>query len=101
MLGVWEKPGHEIDTRHFAFRCDPDFILNEATDFLKSHGLSPFNFLNDGTDVPMVFAWMPAVAIYFDDPDGHHLEFIAPLDGEGKPEYGVITYDRWLELQQR
>jgi len=99
MLGLWEKPKSEIDRRHFAFRCDKEFILNEATEFLKSHGLSPFNFLNDGTDQPMVFAWVPALAIYFDDPDGHHLEFIAVLDGKGKPENGIITYERWLELE--
>ena len=45
----------------------------------------------------MVFAWMPAVAIYFDDPDGHILEFIAILNGEGKPEPGVISYEEWME----
>lgn len=44
----------------------------------------------------MVFAWMPALAIYFKDPDGHDLEFIAILEGEGKPELGVINYEKWL-----
>lgn len=100
MLGLWEKPTSEIDRRHFAFRCDKEYILNEATEFLKEQGLSPYNFLNDGTDQPMVFAWMPAIAIYFDDPDGHYLEFIAILDGEGKPENGIISYERWLELEK-
>ena len=28
MLGLWEKPKSEIDKRHFAFRCDKDYILN-------------------------------------------------------------------------
>jgi catechol 2,3-dioxygenase-like lactoylglutathione lyase family enzyme len=100
MLGLWEKPKLEIDRRHFAFRCDTEFILNEATDFLKEQGLNPFNFLNDGSDKPMVFSWVPAIAIYFDDPDGHHLEFIAVLDGKGKPEHGIITYEKWLELKK-
>lgn len=100
MLGLWEKPKSEIERRHFAFRCDKDFILNEATGFLIEHGLKPYNFLNDGTDKPMVFSWMPAIAIYFDDPDGHYLEFIALLDGEGKPENGIISYERWLELEK-
>ena len=99
MLGLWEKPKSEIDKRHFAFQCDKEFILNEATDFLNKHGLSPYNFLNNGTDQPMVFAWMPAIAIYFDDPDGHHLEFIAVLDGVGKPENGIVTYEQWLEME--
>lgn len=96
MLGLWEKPTSEIEKRHFAFICDKDFILNEATDFLKKHDLSPYNFLNDGTDRPMVFAWMPAIAIYFSDPDGHYLEFIAVLEGEARPELGVISYEDWI-----
>jgi hypothetical protein len=44
----------------------------------------------------MVFAWMPSIAIYFKDPDEHILEFIAVLDGEGKPEMGIITYEEWM-----
>lgn len=100
MLGLWEKPKSAIERRHFAFRCSKEYILQEATHFLIEKGLKPFNFLNDGTDQPMVFAWVPAIAIYFDDPDGHHLEFIAVLDGEGKPENGIISYERWLELEK-
>ena len=99
MLGLWEKPKSEIDKRHFAFRCDKDYILNEAVDFLNKHNLKPYNFLKDGTDRPMVFAWTPAIAIYFLDPDGHYLEFIAVLEGEGKPELGVLSYDEWMEKQ--
>jgi lactoylglutathione lyase len=99
MLGLWEKPKAEIDIRHFAFECDPDWILNESVDFLKSRNIRSRNFLNDGTERPMVFAWMPAIAIYFDDPDGHSLEFIGILEGEGKPENGILTHERWLELE--
>lgn len=95
MLGLWEKPVSEIDKRHFAFRCDKEYVLNHATEFLNKHHLKPYNFLKDGTDKPMVFAWMPAIAIYFNDPDGHHLEFIALLEGEARPELGVISYDEW------
>ncbi|SFJ33779.1 VOC family protein [Myroides guanonis] len=96
MLGLWEKPKVEIELRHFAFRCEKDFILNEAVSFLKGHGILPYNFLKDGKDTPMVFAWMPALAIYFHDPDGHELEFISILDGKARPELGVVKYDTWL-----
>lgn len=96
MLGLWEKPIEEIDKRHFAFRCEEDFILNKASDFLINEGLNPYNFLKDSSTKPMVFAWMPALAIYFNDPDGHYLEFISIIEGDAQPELGVISYDEWL-----
>ena len=96
MLGLWEKPKEQVKPRHFAFRCDTEDILNTSVDYLKKHDLKPYNFLKDGNEQPMVFAWMPALAIYFKDPDGNDLEFISILDGEAKPELGVITYDEWL-----
>ncbi len=101
MLGLWEKPKAEIDKRHFAFRCDKDFILNKSVDFLKKHNLNPYNFLNDGTERPMVFAWVPAIAIYFNDPDGHYLEFISILDGNGRPELGIISYEEWIKSETK
>jgi lactoylglutathione lyase len=96
MLGLWEKPKAAIEKRHFAFRCDKEDILEKSILFLKTRNLQPYNFLKDGTERPMVFAWMPAIAIYFNDPDGHYLEFISILEGEGKPELGVISYEEWL-----
>ncbi len=98
MLGLWEKPPEEIVIRHFAFRCDPDDILTKSAGFFKERNLRPYNFLKDGTDKPMVFAWTPALAIYFKDPDGHELEFIGILKGAARPELGVISYEDWLNL---
>lgn len=37
------------------------------------------------------------LAIYFNDPDGNQLELISILEGEGKPELGVLSYEEWLE----
>ena len=99
MLGLWEKPKKEIDLRHFAFECESDWVLNESVGYLKKRNIKCRNFLNDGTERPMVFAWMPAISIYFEDPDGHSLEYIGILDGKGKPENGIITYEKWLELE--
>jgi lactoylglutathione lyase len=98
MLGIWEKPKAEIDVRHFAFSCDVEDVLHKSVSFLESKNLKPYNFLNNGDHKPMVFAWMPALAIYFNDPDGHALEFIAILEGEAKPGLGVISYDDWSSL---
>ncbi len=99
MLGIWEKPKTEIDIRHFAFRCEVVDVLDKSVSFLTQHNLKPYNFLKSDDAAPMVFAWMPAVAIYFNDPDGHALEFIAILAGEARPELGVIAYGEWLKLQ--
>ena len=101
-LGLWEKPKDEIDLRHFAFECDWEWILNESIDFLKSHKIGFWNFLNDDSEIPMVFVNIPAIAIYFSDPDGHYLEFIGKLPGKYRPEKGslVVSYKEWLELEK-
>ena len=101
MLGLWETNAAWIEKRHFAFRCSESDVLQKAIPFLKSRKLKPRNFLNDGTERPMVFAWMPAVSIYFDDPDGHDLELIGLLEGQGRPDLGIITYEQWLALRDK
>jgi hypothetical protein len=42
---------------------------------------------------------MPAVSIYFHDPDGHSLELIAMLSGQPRPELGVISWEQWHAAQ--
>ena len=46
--------------------------------------------------------WMPAISIYFSDPDGHELEFIGVLDGKTRPddEKRVLTYEEWLAIKE-
>ncbi|MEM6687537.1 MAG: VOC family protein [Bacteroidota bacterium] len=101
MLGLWEKPKDQIDIRHFAFQCEPEWIVNESVNFLKSHNIPYWNFLEEDNDKPMVFCWMPAISIYFHDPDGHELEFIGILPGDVKSddEKRVVTYEEWLRLK--
>lgn len=70
MLGLWEQK-ENLQMRHFAFTAEKEDILNFSSEFLKSKNLKPYNFLKDGSEKPMVFAWMPALAIYFNDPDGN------------------------------
>lgn len=96
MLGLWEQK-ENLQTRHFAFTADKEDILNYSVEFLRTKNLKPYNFLKDGIEKPMVFAWMPALAIYFNDPDGNQLEFISVLEGDGKPELGVLSYEEWME----
>ncbi|MEL6941600.1 MAG: hypothetical protein AAFO82_02950 [Bacteroidota bacterium] len=49
----------------------------------------------------MVFCWVPAISIYFSDPDGHELEFIGILPGKSKSdkEKRVATYEEWLKIK--
>lgn len=96
MLGLWERPD-AIIRQHFAFRVSLGF-MKTARQFLLDRGLTPRNFLDDGTQDPMVFGWMPAVALYFPDPDGHSLEFISLLDDPPRDEVGVVAWDEWNAL---
>lgn len=101
MLGLWEKPKEEIDIRHFAFECEPEWVIHESVNFLKSRNLKCYNFLDNEKEKPMVFCWMPAISIYFNDPDGHELEFIGILPGKTKSdqEKRVVTYEEWLQIK--
>lgn len=98
MLGVWETPRDQVQRQHFAFQASVEEVRDRAVPWLKERGLRPYNFLDDGTERPMVFAWMPAISIYFDDPDGHLLEMIAMLEGTPRPELGVISWEEWQRL---
>lgn len=100
MLGLWEAKDRPVAKRHFAFRCDEKDILEKSVNWLKNKGLKPYNFLKDGVEAPMVFAWMPALAIYFNDPDGNILEFISVLEGNPVPGLGVISYEEWKNSRE-
>ena len=69
--------------------------------YLRERNIEMFNFLKDGTNRPFVFAWMPAVSIYFRDPDGHTLELICMLPDEPKPELDVMLWEDWEKMHGR
>ncbi len=46
-----------------------------------------------------MLSWMPAASVYFDDPDGHSLEFITMLPDRPRPELGMIPLSEWRSLQ--
>lgn len=99
MLGLWEVPAPQVLPQHFAFRSSLA-DMEHATAYLHARGLRGENFLADGTERPMVFGWMPALALYFRDPDGHSLELIAMLPGPARPEVGVVSLPEWRRLSQ-
>jgi lactoylglutathione lyase len=95
MLGLWTaSAGTQPVTSHTAFRVSlPDVLAAPRT--LRAAGIVPLDFDERPTDEPVVFAWMPAASVYFRDPDGHLLEYIAMLDDEPRPADGVVPWHIW------
>ena len=96
MLGLWEAGNGPLQMKlHLAFTVDlPDLL--EAPARLRAAHVTPRDFAGGPTDEPVVLAWMPAASVFFQDPDGHQLEFLSMLPDPPQPELGVITWSQWL-----
>jgi lactoylglutathione lyase len=95
MLGLWQAgAGPQKTTSHIAFATAADDVI-AAPGALQSAGIAALDFDGLSTDEPVVLAWMPALAVYFLDPDGHLLEYIAMLEGEPRPDEGVVAWRSW------
>ena len=79
MLGLWEANSTPQKlTLHTAFETSVEDV-RQAPATLRRAGIVPLDLAGNPTDEPVLLAWMPALAIYFHDPDGNLLEFIAML----------------------
>jgi lactoylglutathione lyase len=95
MLGLWGAgSAPQRVTSHTAFRVSLDDVL-AAPDALRASGVTPLDFDGRPTDQPIVFAWMPAASVFFRDPDGHLLEYIAMLPHEPRPDEGIVPWRLW------
>ena len=95
MLGLWEAGAMPINlSLHVAFQVDLS-DLHEAPAKLQNAGIQPRDFAGLPTEEPVVLAWMPALSLYFRDPDGNHLEFLAMLPDRPEPGLGVVAWSRW------
>ena len=95
MLGLWGAgAAPQKLTSHTAFRVSVADVL-AAPGALRAAGVTPLDFDGRPTDQPIVFAWMPAASVFFHDPDGHLLEYIAMIPREPRPEYGVVPWRMW------
>ena len=95
MLGLWETGSGPNRMRlHTAFEVGLSELL-ESPARLRAAGVTPLDFNGDACDEPVVLAWMPAASVYFADPDGNQLEFLAMLPGAPRPERGVVPWREW------
>ncbi|MGR9276728.1 VOC family protein [Rhizobium leguminosarum] len=95
MLGLWETGTGPLKMRlHIAFRMTADGVL-QAPDILRAKGVEPLGFTGEPVTEPVVLGWMPALSIYFKDPDGHSIEFISVLDADPDRSFGVQPFSEW------
>jgi lactoylglutathione lyase len=95
MLGLWSRGSAPLGmTLHVAFAVDLQDLL-EAPARLRANDVTPLSFFGDETDEPSVIGWMPAAAVYFNDPDQHLLEYLAMLGTEPRPNAGIVGWSEW------
>ena len=95
MLGLWAGgSAPQKTTTHIAFAATLDDVI-AAPRTLQLAGITALDFDGHPTDAPVVLAWMPAASIYFRDPDGHLLEYIAMLAEDPRPDGGVVRWHEW------
>jgi lactoylglutathione lyase len=96
MLGLWSLGSIPMGLNlHVAFDAELEDVLDAARR-LRTIGVTPLSFFGQETDEPTVIAWMPAATLYFRDPDGHLLEYLAMLDDQPRAELGIIPWSEWL-----
>jgi len=100
MLGLWEVgDGPNAMRLHLAFTSTVEQIV-AAPSALKSKGVIPKGFHGEPVEEPVVIGWMPAISLYFTDPDGHLLEYLAMLPQEPRPAVGVTPYSEWQAMKR-
>ncbi len=96
MLGLWEAPGPMGLHLHIALRMTKEDVLG-AVEVLRASGIGPLDFHGTPTDTPSVIGWMPAISLFFRDPDGHSIEFLSMLPDPPRPDIGVVPWPTWQE----
>jgi GNAT superfamily N-acetyltransferase/catechol 2,3-dioxygenase-like lactoylglutathione lyase family enzyme len=95
MLGLWTMGSAPMGMRlHVAFDVAVADVL-AAPERLRARGIEPLSFFGAPTGEPSVIGWMPAAAVYFRDPDGHQLEYLAMLEGPARPDLGIVGWSQF------
>lgn len=99
MIGLWGASTGYGRQNGVITRCHLAFAvsfaeLQRAVGKLNERGIETRGFGGNSTREPSVIGWMPSAQIYFRDPDGHSLEFIALLPQP--PNAGFTgSYSEW------
>jgi lactoylglutathione lyase len=100
MLGLWSTGhGPQRMSLHTAFSVGLSDVL-AAPGALRAAGITPLDFDGRPTDQPTVLGWMPAASVFFHDPDGHLLEYVAMLPQEPRPEFGIMPWRMWQHMHR-
>lgn len=95
MLGLWEGGhGPQRTVSHVAFEAAPADVVGAPAVF-RAAGMPPLDLHGRPCEEAVVLAWMPAVAVYVADPDGHLIEYLAMLAGPARPDLGVMPWSAW------
>ncbi len=100
MLGLWSIHSSPVRLRlHIAFQTGLDQVIRSVA-VLRANGIVPrAGGGGPELDEPVVFPWMPAASVYFDDPDGHSLEYIALLPDAPRPDIaGAMPLSAWRAI---
>lgn len=98
LLGIWgaNSPNPPISRGHFHFAFEVELQeFDTIVARLKELDVQPLDFNLKPTDEPVVIGWVPNLSIYFKDPDGHSLEFLAVMPETARPEVGVVNWSEW------
>ena len=96
MLGLWGPStayGSDFHGSHIAFAVSLQELLTTG-ERLRRSGVVCQDLSGKQTDEPSVIGWMPSAQLYFRDPDGHSLEFIALLDDRSDPSF-IGSLSQW------
>ena len=100
MLGLWSIGTMPLGlVLHIAFEVTLNDLLS-APKRLRSNGIIPLSFFGQETDEPSVLCWMPAASIFFRDPDGHLIEYLAILNEPSQPSLGIISWSNWSAIRE-
>lgn len=87
---------------HISFRV-AEADVEGMLPYLRERGIEPVYPpaapLQGPVEEPIVHGWMPAAAVFFEDPDGHLLELIADLSDPPRPDFQWRPLSEWRALQ--